>query len=93
MNRNLYLIAYDITDSNRLNTIRRILKGYSTGGQKSVFECFLTQAELDQIVSEINETIDDEKDRVHIFAMDGRSKTHTLGIAVQPADPEYFYVG
>jgi hypothetical protein len=25
--------------------------------------------------------------------MDGRSKTHTLGIGVQPADPEFFYIG
>lgn len=33
------------------------------------------------------------EDRVHIFRMDGRSRTHAIGIAVQPKDPEYFYIG
>jgi CRISPR-associated protein Cas2 len=37
--------------------------------------------------------IAEDEDRIHIFTMDGRSKTHTLGIAVQPNDPEYFYIG
>jgi CRISPR-associated protein Cas2 len=93
MNRTLYLIDYDITDGNRLNNTRRLLKGYSTGGQKSVFECFLTQSELHQVTSALEEIIDDKEDRVHIFTMDGRSKTHTLGIGVQPTDPEFFYIG
>jgi CRISPR-associated protein Cas2 len=93
MNRTLYLIAYDITNVGRLNNTRRFLKGYSTGGQKSVFECFLTQAELRYVTNELNTIIDADVDRIHIFTMDGRSKTHTLGIGVQPADPEFFYIG
>lgn len=40
MNRTLYLIAYDITDDKKLNSVREFLKGYSTGGQKSVFQVF-----------------------------------------------------
>ncbi len=93
MDRTLYLIAYDITSGKRLNRVRHFLKGYSTGGQKSVYECFLTDGELRYVKKEIERLIDDEEDRVHIFTMDGRSRTHALGIAVQPKDPEYFYVG
>lgn len=93
MNRDFYLAAYDITDDRRLNKTRELLKGYSTGGQKSVFECFLSHAELNHIIDELEHIIDPEVDRVHIFTMDGRSKTHTLGIAVQPGDPEFFYIG
>lgn len=92
MGRTLYLIAYDITEDKRLNRVRQFLKGYSTGGQKSVYECFLTDGEIRYIKTKLEKLIDEE-DRIHIFTMDGRSRTHTLGIAVQPKDPEYFYVG
>jgi CRISPR-associated protein Cas2 len=91
--RSLYLVAYDITDQTRLSRVRHFLKGYSTGGQKSVYECFLTKSELNQVSQELKVLIDEETDRIHVFAMEGRSRTHTLGVAVQPQDPEYFYVG
>lgn len=93
MNRDLYIIAYDITDERRLNRVRYFLKGYSTGGQKSVYECFLTEGELKFVVSNLKRMIFEAEDRVHIFQMDGRSRTHTLGIALQPKDPSYFYIG
>ncbi len=93
MERTLYLIAYDITNNRRLNRVRQFLKGYSTGGQKSVYECFLTDGELRYVKKKIERLIREDEDRVHIFTMDGRSRTHALGIAVQPKDPEYFYVG
>ncbi len=93
MKRTLYLIAYDITNNKRLNQVRYFLKGYSSGGQKSVYECFLTDGELRIVAGELQRLIEDEADRVHIFVIDGRTKTHTLGMAVEPRDPEYFYVG
>ena len=93
MERILYLIAYDITENRRLARVRTFLKGYSTGGQKSVYECFLTDGELRYVKKKLEKLIFAEQDRVHIFTMDGRSRTHTLGIAIQPKDPDYFYVG
>lgn len=93
MDRTLYIIAYDITSDKRLNRVRYFLKGYSTGGQKSVYECFLSDGELKYVTSKLRRLILDAEDRVHIFQMDGRSKPHVLGIALQPKDPEYFYIG
>lgn len=93
MNRRFYLIAYDISDEKRLNRIRYFLKGYSTGGQKSVYECFLTERELYYVQKTLKSLIDESVDRIHIFSMDARSRTHTLGIATQPHDPSYFYIG
>ncbi len=91
--RSLYLIAYDITDDKRLNRVRRLLKGYSTGGQKSVYECFLTDGEKDLVTILLRSLIDPDEDRVHLFVLDSRSRTHTLGIALQPKDPSFFYFG
>jgi len=93
MERTLYLVAYDISNDKRLNRVRNFLKGYSTGGQKSVYECFLTDGELRYVKRKLERVIKEDEDRVHIFTMDGRSRTHALGIAVQPKDPEYFYIG
>lgn len=93
MNRKLYLIAYDISDETRLNRVRHFLKGYSTGGQKSVYECFLAENELHYVIKKLKTLIDESSDRIHIFTMDARSRTHTLGIAVQPHDPSYFFIG
>lgn len=91
--RILYIIAYDITDMKRLGQVRYFLKGYSTGGQKSVYECFLEKEELKFIISKLKRLINHHEDRVHIFRIDGRSKVITLGIAIPPIDPEYFYIG
>jgi CRISPR-associated protein Cas2 len=91
--RRLYLIAYDIAEPRRLNQVRELLKGYSTGGQKSVYECWCTSSELIAIRQSLEELIAAEEDRVHIFPMDARSRPHTLGIAVPPSDPEFLYFG
>ena len=43
--RRFYLIAYDISDSGRQHQVRNILQGYATGSQKSLYECWLTETE------------------------------------------------
>ena len=91
--RRLYLIAYDICEPRRLTRVRELLKGFSTGGQKSVFECWCSPAELNELTASLREMIAEEEDRVHIFTLDGRSRPHTLGIAVPPSDPAFFYFG
>ena len=93
MKRILYIIAYDITEPSRLTRVRYFLKGYSTGGQKSVYECFLTEGELRFVISNLRRLIYEADDRVHIFRLDGRSCTITLGIALQPKNPEFFFFG
>ncbi|RMG70925.1 MAG: CRISPR-associated endonuclease Cas2 [Nitrospirae bacterium] len=93
MERALYIIAYDITEPVRLNRVRYFLKGYSTGGQKSVYECFLSQSELKFVISNLKRLIYEADDRVHIFRLDARSRTITLGIALQPKNPSFFFFG
>lgn len=93
MSRVLYIVAYDVCDERRLAQVRNFLKGYSTGGQKSVYECFLTDGDLNEVVAGLLGIVDLNEDRVHILRLDGRSRTHTLGIALQPKDPAYYYFG
>jgi len=40
----LVLVTYDISDNKRRTKLATFLEGYGRRVQKSVFECFLTQA-------------------------------------------------
>lgn len=91
--RQLYLAAYDIASASRLRRALYCLKKYAIGGQKSVFECYLTQAERRQLLGEMKGIIDSGSDRFLLLRLDPRSGVRTLGIAVKPADPAFFYVG
>jgi CRISPR-associated protein Cas2 len=91
--RTLHLAAYDVSDPGRLREALKVLKGYASGRQKSVFECFLTQAERRQLLAEIESVLDLEEDRFFLVRLDPRGHIRTLGIAVKPTDPPWFYVG
>lgn len=90
--RALYLAAYDIADPNRLQTALRVLKNYASGGQKSVFECYLNAAERVALVAEIRSVLDLVEDRFLLLPLDGRRAVEVLGIAVAPADPAFYYI-
>ncbi len=91
--RQLYLAAYDISAPRRLHLMLKAVREYSTGGQKSAYECFLTESERDDLLSAVTEVMDREEDRFFLLRLDRRAKVATLGIAVRPADPDYFYLG
>lgn len=92
-NRSLFIAAYDIRDPKRLRDALHVLRNYSTGGQKSVFECFLSFAEKRDLIKEVQGVIDESEDRFLMLRLESRSPVQVLGIAVPPVDPEYFYVG
>ncbi len=91
--RDLYLAAYDISEPRRLSAALKLTRAYATGGQKSVHELFLTPAERQALVEDMSVLIDLDTDRFLLLRLDPRSRVHTLGKAVAPADPDYFYVG
>ncbi len=91
--RQLYLAAYDISCSRRLRKALYVLRGYASGGQKSVFECFLTQAEKRQLLDDIAPVINPDEDRFILLRLAGTKHIRTLGKAVLPQDGSFFYVG
>lgn len=91
--RTLYLAAYDVTDPERLQAALHVLKGYATGGQKSVFECFLTVRERVALLAEIRGVLDTTEDRFLLLPLPNERDIQVLGIAVRPGDPDFYYVG
>lgn len=90
--RTLHIAAYDISDDRRLRDALRVLKGYASGRQKSVFECFLSEAERDHLIQRVRGVIDPEEDRFLILRLDPRGKVLTLGRAMAPVDPPWYCV-
>lgn len=93
INRPLHLAAYDVADPGRLHQALYILRDYSTGGQKSVFECFLSPAERQELLQRMGDIMDMDEDRFLLLRLDAGSRVRTLGLAVEPVDPEFFYIG
>lgn len=90
--RDLYLVAYDVTEADRLRASLALVRGYATGGQKSVHECYLTPAEHGDLIHDFALVLDETEDRLLVLRLDPRSRIYALGTAGEPADPDYFYV-
>ena len=51
--RDLCIAAYDVADPKRLRAVLKRVKAHATGGQKSAYECFLTQAERQELLADL----------------------------------------
>lgn len=91
--RDLFLAAYDVTEPRRLIAALKIVRRYATGGQKSVHEVFLTPPERGELLHDLAFILDEAEDRFLLLRLDPRSRVHTLGNALDPADPNLFYMG
>ena len=93
MKRRLYLAAYDISHPSRLRAALYLLKGFASGRQKSVFECFLTRSERLELTNAISLIIDPDEDRFLLLPLGHTDDVRTLGKGVAPTDQPYYYIG
>jgi CRISPR-associated protein Cas2 len=91
--RDFYLAAYDVSDAGRLRAALALVRAYATGGQKSVYEIFLTPAERHRLLQDMSLILDEGEDRFFLLRIDPRARCYSLGVATPAADPSYFYVG
>lgn len=90
--RSLFIAAYDVSSPARLRQVHRAVKAYATGGQKSVFECFLTPTERKTLLAKARRLIDEREDRFALLRVEERAAPVLLGIATRPADPRFYFV-
>lgn len=81
MTRNHFLIAYDITDKSRLKLIHKTIQAHAIGGQKSLYECWLTQQELELLIETVQSIISTTSDRFYIFSIHHNNKRFFYGQA------------
>lgn len=91
--RALHLVAYDIRSPRRLARVLQIVKAWSTGGQKSVHECWLDAREHAALVQALAAAIDRRSDSVLLIRLDAARAVRTLGIARPPRDERFAFIG
>ena len=64
-----YVISYDIPDNQRRNRLAKVLKGFGTRVQYSVFEAHLTRSQFEQMKQAVSNVIDADTDAVRYYAL------------------------
>ncbi|MDD5317656.1 MAG: CRISPR-associated endonuclease Cas2 [Candidatus ainarchaeum sp.] len=90
--KNTFLVSYDIMDSERLQKVYKVMKGFGEHAQYSVFICHLNQKEKVMLKEALSEIINNNKDRVLMVDLgpsDGTSKNRieVLGNQDTPKEP------
>lgn len=93
MNRQLYVVAYDVREPSRLAAALRVVKNFASGGQKSAYECWLSINERAALQNSLSNVLDLDDDSIAFVPLELRVPVSTLGAAIKPVDPTYFYIG
>ena len=64
-----YVIAYDIPDDRRRTKVHKILSGFGTWTQYSLFECFLSKKELIQLRAKLAKHLNDTQDSIRFYPL------------------------
>lgn len=75
-----YLISYDVSNSKARAKILKILRRLCIGYQQSVFECSLTQTDMEKLIHTLTDIIS-ENDSLLITRMPSPTPHWTLGNA------------
>jgi CRISPR-associated protein Cas2 len=91
--RSRFLVTYDVSDPKRLRQVFKVMKGFGTWLQLSVFSCDLTEMTLVLMKAELTKVMHHTEDAVLIVDVgpsDGRGMTsfECLGRATRPPDKE-----
>lgn len=77
-----HLISYDVRDAKRLRRVAKLLEGYGTRVQYSVFRCRLDTVALEKLHWELNQVMTDDDDLLVIPLCDncaGHVPDHSTG--------------
>ncbi|MEO0647955.1 MAG: CRISPR-associated endonuclease Cas2 [Cyanobacteria bacterium J06650_10] len=89
----LVLVTYDIPDNKRRLKLANFLEGYGRRVQKSVFECFITLAEMKKLKVQVEKKLQLPEDNVRFYwiSVDALPRTLTLG-SDPPTPPPNAYI-
>ena len=84
------LVTYDVaTDTaagrRRLRRVAKVCEGYGQRVQKSVFECIVSEVELEQLVYRLLHEIDAQEDSLRVYRLREPRERHVRVYGHQPA--------
>lgn len=75
------LICYDVAQPRRLQKVAKLLEGFGTRLQRSVFLCHLREADFERLHARLDALVEPEEDRVAIFPLCPRCRAACEGVA------------
>ena len=89
------VISYDVVEDKRRAKVLKLLKGYGTHVQYSVFECDLDARQLATVKRELRTLTDRHTDSVRFYQLDAAAvkRVEVIGIGRVSVDPLYYLVG
>jgi CRISPR-associated protein Cas2 len=89
----LVLVVYDIADDRRRTKLSDFLEGYGRRVQESVFECFLSLAEMQKLHQRVQRRVKTQEDNVRFYWVPADAVERTLTIGSSPPEPPpNFYI-
>lgn len=88
--RNLFLVCYDIHDQQVYKKVHRAVKAFAVGGQKSCFECWMTNSEKKELLRSWHIYWGDTE-KADIFQLSPNYEKRYYGIAAEN-DFNPFYI-
>lgn len=82
MERNFYVVVYDVVDDKRRFKVARYLESIGDRVQKSVFEVYLTPMELEKLLKRARKLINEREDALRVYNLCNacRSKVQNVGV-------------
>ena len=89
------VISYDVTNDKRRTKVLKLLKGYGTHVQYSVFECHLNAQQRAEVEGKLRGMIDLHSDSVRFYVLDRAAVTRidVIGVGQVSSDPTHYLVG
>jgi CRISPR-associated protein Cas2 len=87
-----YVIAYDIPDDRRRTKIHKILSGFGTWTQYSLFECFLSKKELVLLKSKLAKHIKETQDSVRFYPLCAACLDKVETVGGQPPTEDIVFI-
>src|SRR5687768_12745891 len=83
------VVCYDVATETpagqkRLRKVATICVGFGQRVQKSVFECRLTEAQLEDLEDRLRRTMDEREDRLRIYRLPGARDRYVRIYGVEP---------
>ncbi len=87
-----YVIAYDIPDDRRRTKVHKILSGFGTWTQYSLFECFLSKKELVLLKSKLAKHIKETRDSVRFYPLCAACLDKVETVGGQPPTEDIVFI-
>ena len=87
-----YIVAYDISDDRRRTRIHKVLSGFGSWTQYSLFECFLSKKELILLKAKLARHLNEAQDSVRFYPLCAKCVDDVETVGGNPPTEDILYL-